>query len=749
MRLPIKVKLGLMLAFMLLLTGAIAWTGIDRLEKLKEATNTLVRVKLALRGFSNQILVRINIYSRLERDIIIAETVEAKNRFITQLNATGAEIDGILRQMQPLLNETMRPQFDAFSSAWRKYQEISDRVQKLTLQNNSVKARNLSMGEARKAADALMEIFSTIISRASDSKDAATIRASQTASRIQADVLMIHRAEKNIILLESDNDIAKQTRDVEIWRENIRQLSQELRSLLTGENGRLYDTFIDNYRKFDAIAEQVRTLGALNTDSKAYAMLTGESQENLAIAINQLNEMVALVTRDASLTETASEETYQSARQLMILLLIGTLLLAIIVGGVIAHRIGVNLQQALDLANAVAKGDLSTTVTATSNDELRDLINALDNMALNLRNTAALAGEIAKGNLTLQPKPLSDKDSMGLALERMVERLRQVVREALDASESVSASSQQMAASSEQMSQGATEQATAAEEASASMEEMASNIKQNAANANQTERIANQSARDAQQSGEAVSHAVQAMQTIAEKITIVQEIARQTDLLALNAAVEAARAGEHGKGFAVVASEVRKLAERSQTAAAEIGSLSANTLKAAQTAGEMLSRLVPDIRKTAELVEEISAACREQDLGASQINTAIQQLDQVIQQNAAASEEMSGSAEELSYQAERLEQTISYFQLDNREISRNAPSGTANRKRPRTSVGQGRNRANKPLIGHMSANTSERTVVASGPKPKGKGFALNLGPEEGLSAPTRERSDEDAEYDQF
>jgi methyl-accepting chemotaxis protein len=189
-------------------------------------------------------------------------------------------------------------------------------------------------------------------------------------------------------------------------------------------------------------------------------------------------------------------------------------------------------------------------------------------------------------------------------------------------------------------------------------------VKQNADNANETEKIAAQSAKDAEASGAAVGRAVEAMQTIAEKITIVQEIARQTDLLALNAAVEAARAGEHGKGFAVVASEVRKLAERSQAAAAEIGTLSGETVKVAQEAGQMLFKLVPDIKKTAELVAEITAACREQDVGSAQINQAIQQLDKVGQQNASASEQVSSTSEELASQAEQLQTTIAFFRID-------------------------------------------------------------------------------------
>jgi methyl-accepting chemotaxis protein len=283
-----------------------------------------------------------------------------------------------------------------------------------------------------------------------------------------------------------------------------------------------------------------------------------------------------------------------------------------------------------------------------------------------LRNAVQAVQNVAEGDLT-RYATINSKDEIGDLLtyvNTMIERLRGVVGDALAASDNVSSGSQELSASAEQLSQGATEQASAAEEASASMEQMAANIKQNADNAAQTEKIARQSSRDAETSGQAVNRAVGAMRTIAEKISIVQEIARQTDLLALNAAVEAARAGEHGKGFAVVASEVRKLAERSQAAAAEISALSGETVQVATDAGEMLNRLVPDIQKTAELVSEISAACREQDIGAAQINEAIQQLDKVTQQNAGASEEMSATSEELASQAEELQASIAFFRVE-------------------------------------------------------------------------------------
>jgi len=227
------------------------------------------------------------------------------------------------------------------------------------------------------------------------------------------------------------------------------------------------------------------------------------------------------------------------------------------------------------------------------------------------------------------------------------------------------------------MSQGTTEQAASAEEASASIEEMHATIRQNADNATATETIARKSANDALESGKAVSEAVKAMKDIAGKISVIEEIARQTNLLALNAAIEAARAGEHGKGFAVVAAEVRKLAERSQVAAGEIGKLSGSSVDVAENAGAMLGRLVPDIQKTSELVQEISASSKEQASGADQINSSIQLLNKVIQQNAGMAEEMASTAQELSSQADQLLEAVGFFTVgDSSAVRKNAEPRT-------------------------------------------------------------------------
>ena len=326
------------------------------------------------------------------------------------------------------------------------------------------------------------------------------------------------------------------------------------------------------------------------------------------------------------------------------------------------------METVTNAAKEIAVGNLQITVHERSGDD--ELMRALASMIVAMRDVTATAREISEGNLMVRIEERSDQDELMQSLAAMVKNLTSFVGEVVSAADNVASGSKQLSFSSSEMSQGASEQAAAAEEASASMEQMSANISQNADNALQTEKIAMKSATDAKEGGKAVVETVAAMKVIASKISIIEEIARQTNMLALNAAIEAARAGDHGKGFAVVASEVRKLAERSQKAAGEISELSTSSVAVAENAGQMLDQIVPDIQRTAELVQEITAASKEQNSGAEQINKAIQQLDQVIQRNASATEEIASTAEELSSQAEQLQSTIAFFRIADEATSR-------------------------------------------------------------------------------
>jgi methyl-accepting chemotaxis protein len=539
---------------------------------------------------------------------------------------------------------------------------------------------------------------------------AARLEKAQELGNIQ---LRLTRAQTNMALADTQAEVAKHIESADRNLKKFEETAAWLEQNAPNETGKkMWQAVQTDFEQIKSLDTRLRELaragdkaGALRLTTVDARAITDKIEESINARMEANRELMQQADKD-------TDALYTTTRNI----LLGVAALAVFAAIATATWIAMSIRNGLNkiklVAEAVAIGDLDQDVQIKTNDEIRDLVETINKMTANLRQVAGIASQIANGDLTVTPKPLSDKDTLGLALESMVERLRGVVSDALAASDNVSAGSQQLSSGSEQLSQGATEQASSAEEASASMEEMAANIKQNADNAAQTEKIARQSATDAEESGKAVDKAVTAMRTIAEKISIVQEIARQTDLLALNAAVEAARAGEHGRGFAVVASEVRKLAERSQAAAAEISGLSSETVTVATQAGEMLTRLVPDIRKTAELVSEISAACREQDIGSSQINEAIQQLDKVTQQNAGASEEMSATSEELAAQAEELQASIAFFKVD---TTGNSLSQSAQ---------QVRARAPAPQAAKAPMRRPNQSVTAQ--QARAKGFALDL-----------------------
>lgn len=404
-------------------------------------------------------------------------------------------------------------------------------------------------------------------------------------------------------------------------------------SFVTAEGIAQFEALSEPMAAYVQIVEQVLKLREASSEVRA--------ADELSVMLPQLREtgnkaddlLTALVERKVSRAKEANEEItdiYLSSRTQMIALVIIAAVLGFGIGILVTRSITRPLNRAVSVADSLAAGDLGIEVEVNSKDETGQLLNAMKNMT---------------------------------------ERLRSVMGDVRSAADSLSSASEEVSATSQSLSQAASEQAAGVEETTASVEQMSASIAQNTESAKITDSIAGKAANDAVAGGRAVRDMVVAMKQIADKIGIIDDIAYQTNLLALNAAIEAARAGDHGKGFAVVAAEVRKLAERSQVAAQEIGGVAGSSVQLAEQAGRLLDDIVPNIQKTSDLVQEITAASQEQSTGAGQINIAMGQMNQITQQNASASEELAATSEEMNAQASQLLELISFFRLDARDVA--------------------------------------------------------------------------------
>ncbi len=492
------------------------------------------------------------------------------------------------------------------------------------------------------------------------------------ANRMIDNLNIAGRAVRNMLIL---TDEAQHRRE----RERLAQTGKDntenytkLEQSITSPKGREHLNNVKNAReKYLQVQNEFLRLMEVDRD-KAREQFNRDYRGANNAYIEALN---GLISFQSQLVDEAGKETdviYAKGAQIIGALLLIAVLFAVGVAFWITRSITRPVSEAVSVANRLAEGDLTVKVESRTRDETGLLL---------------------------------------LAMGQMVEKLTQIIAEVRVAADGLSSASEEVSATAQSLSQASSEQAASVEETSATLEEASASIQQNTENAKVTETIASKAARDGEQGGEAVKATVTAMKSIAEKISIIDDIAYQTNLLALNAAIEAARAGEHGKGFAVVAAEVRKLAERSQVAAQEIGQVAGSSVELAERAGKLLDEIVPSITRTSDLVQEISAASEEQSSGIGQINVAMEQLNQLTQQNASASEELAATSEEMSGQAEQLQQLMSFFRIENtgpasRTVNYGGHGGASVKKKPAAARPSG-----KPVSVNRSRDNAENTTL--------------------------------------
>ncbi|MBN1118988.1 MAG: HAMP domain-containing protein [Bacteroidales bacterium] len=617
LKLGVKLTIGFgALITIAMILGIMAIINMSRITTKSEylAHEYVPEVKIAtdLRGAANRTMYEMRGYGYTEEE-------EFYNKALKEINAIknaideGEELNSKAKQLKKLAEE-LKIAEDA-TAKYLKYVDATVEVNKKLAEDRTL------MDES---ANEYIKNCSTYLSNQNE----AMLREIRTKNTNEARL-------KKITLINNIIDVGNEVRlgnfksqakrDPKIFQEALAKFP-EVHSLL--DEIRTYTKVEADLKALDIIEEQAQNYQkAMENFIKNWL-----HREEIAAERSEAgNELIkaCIETAEAGLAGTQNIandaiSTLKASNKVMITGLLIALIIGLAFALMLTRAITGPINKGVIFAKRLAEGDLTATIDVEQEDEIGQLAGALSNMG---------------------------------------SKIKSIVENILVGADSIASASQQMSSTSQQMSQGASEQASSVEEVTSSMEEMAANIEQNTQNSIGTEKIALNASKGIQEGSEATNTAVAGMKNIAEKIRIINDIAFQTNILALNAAVEAARAGEHGKGFAVVAAEVRKLAERSKIAADEIDELSRNGVEVAERAGKKLSEIVPDIQKTAQLVQEIASASMEQKTGADQVNNAMQQLNNVTQQNAAASEEMATSSEELSSQADSLKDLVQFFNI--------------------------------------------------------------------------------------
>jgi methyl-accepting chemotaxis protein len=459
---------------------------------------------------------------------------------------------------------------------------------------------------------------------------------------LKADVNRFRALEYQHLVTTNPADLQRVEEQLDEKLADIRRGQDEYARLISvPEEKSVYEEmFKPSLAGYVSAHKQLVALSRQGKRDEANAEAAGESQKFYDVVRTSADKLSDFNVQGGAKSAAFAAQIYDNARTGVIGALVVSVFIAALFALVITRSVTGALSVAVSAANRLSEGDLTVVVDATSKDETGQMLTAMQNM---------------------------------------IAKLNQVIAEVNTGAESLASAAEEVSATAQSLSQSSTEQAASVEETSSSMEQMASSISRNTENAKVTDGMATKASRDASEGGEAVRATVSAMKQIAQKIGIIDDIAYQTNLLALNAAIEAARAGEHGKGFAVVAAEVRKLAERSQIAAQEIGTTASSSVELAEKAGKLLDDMLPSIKKTSDLVQEITAASEEQATSVGQINTAVRELSRATQQNASSSEELAATAEEMSSQAEQLQSSMSFFRVERSEAR---PPRTVPRKPP-------------------------------------------------------------------